>query len=215
VCGFVYESLSPGYIELEENLRLAKTMAVKLAFVVAATEKKISANVVAVIRNWTRNNIAVSGASIMLNKLLAQMVAFLPNCARIYSRALCKKITAAAPMKVRCDILELCLRVAGTGGIIAFEQLLLLKNIANRFEIHREKFRSMVENTLPLRMHEVEDMEISLGIASDMNSDEICRQLSKEYRKWNARVINRNPEVETQAEHMLKLISEIRDECAD
>jgi len=215
VYGVVYENFSLGYIELEENIHRAKTLAVRLAFVVAATEKKISPNVVAVIRNWTRNNMALSGVSIALNKLLAQTVAFLPGCARIYSRALCKKITAASSLKVRCDIIEFCLRVAGTGGIIAFEQLLLLKNIANWFEIHRERFRSMLENILPLRMHEIGDMEISLGIAADMDNDQICQQLSKEYRKWNARVINRNPDIENQAEHMLKLIADIRDECAE
>ena len=96
-------------------------------------------------------------------------------------------------MKVRCDILELCLRVAGTGGIIAFEQLILLKHIANWFEIHREKFRSIWSKTFSRSgCTRVGDMEISLGIASDMDNDEICHQLSKEYRKWNARVISHN-----------------------
>jgi hypothetical protein len=215
VCGVVYENFSCGYIEIEEKIRRAKTMSVRLAFVVAATEKDVSARAVTVIQNWAKNNVAVSGASILLNGLLAHIVAFLPGCARIYSRALCKKITVAVPMKVRCDILELCLRVAGTGGIIAFEQLILLKNIANWFEISRERFRSMLENILPLRMHEIGDMEISLGIAADMDNDQICQQLSKEYRKWNARVINRNPDIENQAENMLKLIADIRDECAE
>ncbi len=215
VCGVVYENHSRGYIELEEGIHRAKIMAVKLAFVVAATEKEVSAGAVAIIQNWTRNNITVSGLSILLNELLAHIAALLPRCYRIYSRSLCKKIAAAAPMKVRCEILELCLRVAGAGGFIAFEQLILLKNIANWFEIQRERFRNMLENILPLRMHEIKDMEISLGIDADMDSDQICQQLSKEYRKWNARVINRNPEIENQAEHMLKLIAEIRDECAE
>ncbi len=210
--GLTYENLSIGYIELEENIRRAKIMAVRLAFVVAVTEKEVSARAVAIVQNWTKNNIAVSGTSILLNGLLAHIVAFLPRCARIYSHGLCKKIAALAPMKVRCDILELCLRVAGTDGIIAFEQLVLLKNIANCFEIPREKFRNMLENILPLRMHEIGDMEISLGIASDMDTAEICHQLSKEYRKWNARVTNRNPEIENQAEHMLKLIADLRNE---
>jgi hypothetical protein len=215
VCGIVYANYSQGYIEIEEGIRRARIAAVKLAFVVAATEKEVSARAVTIIQNWAKNSVAVSGASILLNGLLAHIVVFLPGCARIYSRRLCRKIATAAPMKVRCDILELCLRVAGAGGIIAFEQLILLKNIANWFEISRERFRSMLENILPLRMHEIGDMEISLGIAEDMDNDQICQQLSKEYRKWNARVINRNPEVENQAEHMLKLIADIRDECSE
>jgi len=212
---FVYENFSDGYIDLEEKINRARAMAVKLAFVVAATEKDVSASAVSLIQSWTRNHAALAGASILLSSLLAHIAVFLPGCAQIYSRNLCKKITSFAPMKVRYEILELCMRVAGTDGIVAFEQLILLKNIAGWFEIHREQFRNMLENILPLRMYEIGDMEISLGIAEDMSNDEICQQLSKEYRKWNARVINRNPKIENQAEQMLKLIAEIRDECSE
>ena len=70
----------------------------------------------------------------------------------------------------------------------------------------------MMEKVLPVNMYEVKDLEISLGIAADMNREQTCRQLSKEYRKWNSRVTNRNPKVKTQAERMLKLIADIRNQ---
>ena len=71
----------------------------------------------------------------------------------------------------------------------------------------------MMEKILSVSMYEIEDLEISLGITSQMNKKQTCRQLSKEYRKWNSRVTNRNPEIKTQAEHMLKLVAEIRNQC--
>lgn len=214
ICSLIYENLSVGYIELEERIRLAKAKAISLAFTVAATDKKISPHTVEIIRKWAKNNITISDAFIVSGKLFAQIIAVFPDGARICCNVLCRKITNAAPLKIRCDILELCMRVAGTGSVIAFEQLLLLKNIADRFEIPREKFRTMLENILPVRMYEIKDLEISLGITSDMDNNQLCCQLSKEYRKWNARVISRNPEIENQAENMLKLIAELRNECA-
>ena len=214
-CNFTYENPSLGYIELEENIRRAKAMAVPLAFAVAAADKKISDNEIKVIQNWAKNNIAASNKlRCKFNKLFGHAVAFFPNYNRIYSRTICKKIAETVPVKVRCDILDFYLRIAGANRTIAARQLILLKNIADWLGIHREKFRSMAENILPVSIYEVEDMEISLGIASDMDPDQICRQLSKEYRKWNARVTNRNPEIETRAKHMLKFIAETRNQYA-
>ena len=89
----------------------------------------------------------------------------------------------------------------------------LLKNIAEWIDIYLERLRDMMEKTLPISMLAAEDIEICLGVTSDMNKTQTCRQLTKEYRKWNARVTNRNPKIKTQAENMLKLIAEIRNQC--
>ena len=123
---------------------------------------------------------------------------------------ICKKIAKTVPFAVRCDILELCLRVVHANNFAATEQLVLLKNMAGWLEVHRERFRSMMEKILPVGMHESKDIELILGITSDMNRKQTCQHLSKEYRKWNARVTNSDYEVQAQAEHMLKLIAETR-----
>jgi len=215
-CDFACENLSLGYIELEQNILRAKTMAVSLALTLASVNRKISAGQAEVIRNWIKHNIdagADKGGG-KFKKLLNRVVAFCPGCNRIYYRRICEKIAATIPVKVRCGILDFCLRVVGSDGAITSEQLIMLKNIADWFGVGREKFRAMAESILPVSMYRAEDLEISLGITSGMSKDQIYRQLSKEYRKWNARVTNRNPEVENQAEYMLKLIAEIRNQCA-
>jgi hypothetical protein len=45
-----------------------------------------------------------------------------------------------------------------------------------------------------------------------MDKEDTCRQLSQEYRKWNARVTNYDPEIQVQAEYMLKLIAKARNQ---
>jgi hypothetical protein len=175
-CDFIYENSLLGYTELEENTRRAKIMAVKLAFVVAATGKKISAQAVEVIQSWVKNNTVIFEAGRItgiLHKLIARMIASFLCCNWMYSHIICKKIANTAPMKVRCDILALCLRAAGADGTIVDTQLMLLKNMADWFGIHRENFRSLMESILPIRMYEVEDLEISLGITSDMDKGQL------------------------------------------
>ncbi len=82
--------------------------------------------------------------------------------------------------------------------------------MARRLDIGWDRFCTMMEMILPICMHEVEDVEIGLGITSEMSNAQTRRHLTKEYRKWNARVTNSNPKIQAQAEHMLKLIAEAR-----
>ncbi len=214
-CTFFYENSELGYIELEKNMQYAKTMAVPLAFTIAAADKRISGPELKVIENWVKNDPTTSKTSRKFNTLLARIIASIPIYNRIYSHKICKKIAKTAPLKVRCDILDLCLNTIVANGTAAAKQMDLLKNIAEWIGIYLERFRDMMEKTLPVSMLATEDIEICLGVTSNMNKTQTCRQLSKEYRKWNARVTNRNSEIKTQAENMLKLIAEIRNQCLE
>ena len=72
------------------------------------------------------------------------------------------------------------------------------------------RFRSMAEKILPLSIHQVKDVEIILGVTPDMTKDQTRKHLRDEYRKWNARVTNIDPEVQAQAEYMLRFIAQER-----
>lgn len=215
-CNFTYRNNLQGYIDLKENIRHAQALALPLAFTVALADKKISNREVEVIESWAENNIAVSQASnkkrCRINKSWARFIALLPACNRIRSYKICNKIAKVAPLAIRCDILDLCLHVVGTNGIANVKQLILLKNIASRLDIHWDRFRTMMEIILPACMHEVEDIEIGLGITSEMSNSQTRLHLTREYRKWNSRVTNSNPKIQAQAEHMLKLIAEAKNQ---
>ena len=68
----------------------------------------------------------------------------------------------------------------------------------------------MAERILPAEMHEVEDAEIVLGITSDMSSETARQCINNEYRKWNARVTNPDPAIQSQANYMLQFIARAR-----
>ena len=213
-CTFTYENSELGYIDLQENIRRARTLAVALGFAVSAADNKLYDCEVELIKNWARANLGVSQTSgragRKLEKALNKTFAFFRDGNKIDVYKICKEIVEIVPVAERYDILDLCLHVAQANGVAAAEELALLKKLASWLEVDTNKFRSMVEKILPVNMHEVEDVEVILGVTSDMSREETRQRLNKEYCKWNARVTSFDPEIQAQADYMLKFIAEAR-----
>ncbi|GAG30423.1 unnamed protein product [marine sediment metagenome] len=87
-----------------------------------------------------------------------------------------------------------------------------MKNLATWLNLDMNRFRCITERILPANMHEIKDAEVILGVTSDMSKEAARRHLNEEYRKWNARVTNSDPAIQTQADHMLKFIANARSE---
>jgi len=213
-CYFAYHNRDFGYLDLQENDQRAKILAVTLAFTVSAADKKLYDCEVELIKNWARENIDLSEASNKerrkLEKALNETIAFFRDGNQLNSYDICREIVEITPLAARYDILNLCLYVAQANSSVTQEELTVLKDLANWLEIDMDKFREMVEKVLPVDMHEVLDIETILGVTSDMSKEKARRRLNKEYSKWSARVTNPDPEIQSQADQMLKLIAEAR-----
>ncbi|MFH1881112.1 MAG: TerB family tellurite resistance protein [Planctomycetota bacterium] len=213
-CYFAYHNRDFGYLDLQENDQRAKTLAVTLAFAVSAADNKLYDCEVELIKNWARENIDLSEASNKerrkLEKALNETIAFFRDGNQLNNYDICREIVEIAPLAVRYDILNLCLYVAQANSSVTQEELTVLKELANWLEIDTNKFREMVEKVLPVDMHEVLDVETILGVTSDMNKEKARQHLNKEYSKWSARVTSSDPEIQSQADQMLKLIAEAR-----
>ncbi|KPK35443.1 MAG: hypothetical protein AMJ65_17380, partial [Phycisphaerae bacterium SG8_4] len=215
-CTFVYANPLPGYIDLQENDERTKVLAVALAFAVSAADGKLYDCEVELIKAWARENILEHEEQTSdqergkLEKALNATVSYFSEGNKLDSYRLCEEILAIAPVGQRYEVLELCMRVAQANGSVAAEEMAALKDLANWLEIGGEKFRNMAEKILPLDMHEVVDINDLLGITSDMTKEKTRKHLNREYSKWNARVTSTNPEIQTQADQMLKIIAEAR-----
>jgi len=211
---FSYHNHDFGYLDLKDNIKRSKTLAVALAFSVGAENDKLYDCEIELIKNWTRENIDLSEESgkerRKLEKALNETIAFFRGGNKLNSYDICQEIVEIASLADRYDIMNLCLYVAQAKGSVTTEELNLLKNFANWLEIDADKFREMIQRILPIDMHEVKDVETILGVTSDMNNEKARRHLNKEYSKWNARVTNADPEIQSQADQMLKLIAEAR-----
>lgn len=227
---FPYENPAWRYVDLEENIRRTKTLAVTLAFAVSASDNKLYDCEVEVIKSWARENIdtslnaqgdrdttdlerpakAANKVKRKLEKTLKKTVLFFRNGSKVDTYKICDELVRIAPLVNRYDILELCLHVTQAKGFATAEELALLKKLAIRLEVDMNRFRAMTDRILPADMHAVKDKEIILGVTSDMSEEQTREHLNREYRKWNARVTNSNPEVRIQADHMLRFIAETR-----
>jgi uncharacterized tellurite resistance protein B-like protein len=197
------------------NPRRVENLAVSLAFAVAAADGKLFAREIDVIKRWAKNRITqhVSNQPAdHLEKALDGTLAFFRNAGQLDVQKLCKEIMANASAAQRYEIIELCLYVVQAKGFAAPEELVFVKNIACLLEIDRESFRAMTEKIVPVTMHKAADIETLLGLSADMTEEKTRRHLSKEYAKWSSRVTSFNPAVRAQAELMLKLIAETRNQ---
>lgn len=219
-CRFVHENPGFGYMDLQENAERAKVLAVGLAFAVSAADGDLHDWEIDLIKNWARDNILDSPEEATdqdlprLDKALNRTIAFFRAGNKLDACGMCEELLAIAPIAQRYDILELCLYVARADGSVAAQELAVLKDLSTWLEVNAEKFRVMMQKVLPIDMHQVKDMETVLGITSDMDKEKVRRHLNKEYSKWNARVTNADPGIQSQADQMLKLIAEARGQYA-
>jgi len=213
-CEFACENPFFGYIDLQENSERTNILAVALAFAVGAADNELNDCEIELIKNWARDNILENSSSDTderkLNKALEKTIAFFRGGNNIDTYKICDEIITIAPVAQRYDILELCLYVAQSKGSVTAEELTFLKNIAEWLDVDSERFRIMMEKVLPVDMHQVRDVETILGITSDMSKERVRKHLNKEYSKWNSRVTNADPDIQNQADQMLKLIAEAR-----
>jgi tellurite resistance protein len=215
-CLFDCENPNFGYMNLQENNERTNILAVALAFVVSAADNKLCDCEIELIKNWARDNILENSASDedehKLDKALEKTIAFFRAGNNLDTYNICDEIVGIAPVAQRYDIMELCLYVAQSKGSVTPEELAVLKNMAAWLDIDSERFHEMMEKVLPIDMHEVRDIETILGISSDMSKEKVRQHLNKEYSKWNSRVTNADPGIQNQADQMLNLIAEARNQ---
>jgi len=213
----LYDNEKFGYLDIQENIRQTKTMAVALAFSVSAVTKKMFDSQIEMIKTWARGNIepaqSASAQKRRLEKALNKTVSFFSGGNTLNLESICRELVNISSMADRCDIIDLCLHVARIKGTVVKEEIDLLSNLANWLQIDLQRFRQMSERILPATMHRQADPHAILGVTSDMDTEQIRRHLNNEYRKWNARVTNIDPQVQSQADFMLNMITATRKNC--
>ncbi len=213
-CTAPYESIEVGYVDVEDNIQRAKTLAVGVAFSVGAANGTLNEPEVDIIHGWVKTNFGSSDASeaaqLELERALRKTAAFFVRGGHLNLQEICTEIVDIAPMVGRLDIMDLCLRVAAAKGQVTKAELTLLKDLAEWLRIERERLRAMVEKILPVEMHQTQDAEMILGVTANMSKDEARHQLNREYAKWSSRVISSDPSIRKQADQMLNLIANAR-----
>jgi len=201
----------------ESNQNGPKRLGIMLALSVAAADGELNKAEFAVIRKWAGQNIKFGGGKFSrfisyrrLRTALNEAADFFYAGNQLDTHSICKELTQTATAADKYDILELCLHVVGADGVASEKELEELQRCAWLLGAEADKFRSMMEKILPVTVHEKANAGLLLGLRPNMDTEEVRQGLTKEYRKWNARTANRNPDVQEQAEQMLRLIADTR-----
>ncbi|MBM4025649.1 MAG: hypothetical protein FJ280_09615 [Planctomycetes bacterium] len=213
-CLSPYENTEAGYLDIEEDIQRARTLAVGLAFSVGAANGRLLDPEIQVIGTWVKGNFTADSASaeanLEIDRALQKTTAFFRRGGVLNVPQICREIAGIAPLVGRLDVLDLCLRVVAAKGQVTAAEWKLLKDLSDGLEIDRNRLRAMVAKVLPVEMHQTRDAEMILGVTTEMSQEETRRQLNREYAKWSARVISSDPAIRRQADQMIRLIADAR-----
>jgi hypothetical protein len=213
---FEYENEALGYVESRENMQRANTLAIALAFSVSALDKRLYKCEIELVKEWARLRLGLKNSSLSvrkkIEKALDKTLSYFVAGKGLNVFKLCQEITQIAEQGQRYDILELCLRVAGANGQVFGEELKLLQQLGLWLEVDKDIYQEMQEKILPVTMHNAADADSVLGLGEEVSREEAQGLLNKEFRKWNSRVTNSDPEIRKQADHMLNLIAHARNQ---
>jgi hypothetical protein len=214
VCDCIYDNPEFGYVDLQENLRQTKTLTVALAFSVGSAVDRLNDPQVEMIKKWAREHLDISetieGGVDKLNAALDETVAFFNSGHQLDIEGICHKLTEIASPAGRYDALELVMQVIAAKKNVTANQMNMFAELAEVLELDSQRVRAMCDKFIPLHHREDRDAGVVLGVSSDMNRQTAREYLNKEYAKWNARVTSCDPNVQTQADQMLRLIAEAR-----
>ncbi len=212
-CAFEYDNCEYGYIDVAQNIERSRALAVTLAFSLCAADGKMYKSELEKIKDWARSHIELQSSRKthgQLERALRKTIRFFKRGYKIDAAALAKQLAQIAPAAERYDIIEMCLAVVGSKRFVSAGQIDMLKNLAVQLDIEPTRFRQMAERLAPANTHRVKDMELIFGLDAQMTREQTRERLNNEYRKWNARITNMDPAIQTQAEQMLNLITQAR-----
>jgi len=212
-----YQNNQAGYIDAKENQQRSEILTARLAGVLCLSDGQVNESATAVVTDLISARIRPSANKddqarrhAELEKSLQDAIGSCEANNQPDISAICREMAETATILERYEAMELCLKAARATGCINHEHIVVLGTLANLLCVDPDKFLAMVQKILPLDIYEKQDVRFILGITADMNSEEVRRQLNREYRKWNARVTHPNPATQTQADQMLTLIADAR-----
>ncbi len=217
---FDYMNGEFGYVDIRENTEQAHTLAIAVGCAVAAADGSLAENALGFIRGWCLAGVKLDRVSVrgkrQFEKALQKIVSLFRKTPEGFDiERIANHIREITVTAVRYDILQYCLQIAALRGEVSGPTLRLLWNLAAWFDVDVERFRAMVTKILPVDMHEAMDVEVLLGLQPDMDREEILNKLNREYAKWNSRVTNTDKDVQTQADQMLEIIAQTRQQYSD
>jgi len=218
---FSVDSPGDGYLESVEKRQRSEELGVYLAMHLAAADDRVDKIEADVVKSWIetqlhrvppdqrdlrrdRFNAILSDAFEKVNK---------PHTA-LDIESIAREMEEKTSLPMKYEMIELCMDVMKADGVADPGELRQLKRIATLIGLDDARYSALLDKRLAevetLHSGPGDDLAALVGIAPAMSKAEIKSHLNKEFRKWNARVSNSDPDIRARALKMVEHIAEAR-----
>lgn len=225
---FQWENSENGYIDRLGHRERAVELAVSMAVLTSGVDGTHDASEGEIVKSFINKQLSLINdtadrkeTKLKLNTLIHKAYAL-----KDFDKILDKGVKYAQEVfefdsDLKFMIMELLLDVASEDGVADVHETKFLNTLAKEMGIDFDEYKSMRDKALPISIYRSNDLSSSgeqiedmLGLTPDMTIAQKKKQLSKEYRKWNALKNSSDDKKSKQAKDMIDAISRLRNEIS-
>ncbi len=213
-----FNSKEIGYMDELVNKEKVEDLTIQLGMCMAAADGHLDQKELNIIKNWAKQ-ITVE---LEPEKAKEKKKHFTSYIQKAYREAKNKKVSLSnlveqfndkAGKSTKYMAIELMLDIAKADGKLSKTEISFIDKIAKTTGIDLKTFQEMknkvIANVDKIEMSE-KPSEEGFGITKDMDENEKCRELRKQFTKWNNQTTHKDLKRRKRAKEMVKAIAELR-----
>ena len=213
-----YEFKEIGYLENFLNRERVEELSIDLGMCIAASDGKLQQKELDVIKDWAN----LGTLHLEADRAEEKKEEYSKYIKASYNKAKAKKLSLSeiveeinekAGREQKYEAIDLMLKIAGADDKLSKEEDAMLNKIVKKLELEEQVYNEMKNKTLAT-VGKIEtskgSVEGLLGIKSDMTDKQKCKELRKQYSKWNSQTNSSNDKIKERAKEMVKIIADLR-----
>ena len=213
-----YEFKEIGYLENFLNRERVEELSIDLGMCIAASDGKLQQKELDVIKDWAN----LGTLHLEADRAEEKKEEYSKYIKASYNKAKAKKLSLSeiveeinekAGREQKYEAIDLMLKIAGADDKLSKEEDVMLNKIVKKLQLEEQVYNEMKNKTLAT-VGKIEtskgSIEGLLGIKSDMSDKQKCKELRKQYSKWNSQTNSSNTKIKERAKEMIKIIADLR-----
>ena len=207
-----------GYMDELVNKEKVEDLTIQLGMCMAAADGHLDQKELNIVKDWAKK----ITDELEPEKAKEKKKHFTDHIKKAYNEAKNKKISLSNLVKEFNDkagkstkymAIELMLDIAEADGKLSKSEVSFIDKIAKTTEIDLKTFQEM-KNKVIAKVDKIEmsekPSEDGFGITKDMDDKEKCKELRKQFTKWNNQTTHKDLKRRKRAKEMVKAIAELR-----
>lgn len=213
-----YEFTEVGYMEDMANRSRVEELSIDLGMCIAASDGRLQQKELNVIKDWAN----LGTLNLDEDRAEEKKEEYSNYIKSSYNKAKAKKLSLSdiieeinekAGREQKYETIDLMLKIVGADDKLSKDEDIMLNKIVKKLDLEETVYNEMKNKTLAT-VGKIEtskgSVEGLLGIKSDMTDKQKCKELRKQYSKWNSQTNSSNDKIKERAKEMVKIIADLR-----